>query len=237
MNAELWKAVQTKLQAKGLYKLTIDGLPGKGTRDALLTYQKSLGLQPSNPPDARTLRMMGLEPPKQSELIVPPWGVILNGKMGLHEQRDKAALQAFLKSDGSTLGDPSQLPWCGDLVETCMLNAGFGPVPGNPYLARNWLGYGVRTAPAYFAIGVAWRGDPNGFQGHVTFLVGVSADGKRYRCRGGNQQNQIGDVWMAADRFDFNGVPGFRKPATYKAALSPLPVLANTGEPLSTNEA
>lgn len=548
MNKDLWMAVQTKLQAKGFYKLSIDGIPGKGTRDALRDYQKSLGLQPSNPPDARTLRMMGLEPLKQSELIVPPWGVILDAKMGLHELRDKAALAAFLKSDGSTLGDPSKLPWCfageteimtedgwqrldnltaqrvwqvdaagrasltafmpvvkdydaeafrltgptvqvtcdvghrwwgdwgtvgrdkrqqperfgtlddlrsgeltlrapesgaigldvsdadlmmvaafmsdgfmhrglvefavsrqrkidaligmgprgvyhakraygprtktplvhiqfdvppmfavafdaykhlrrefitglsaqqlrtflaayavfdgsvrakdgritlytsdpqtrddletaaflsgywptveaggssnltkkasyrvgftprvgkrkcirradvervhftgrmycvtvpesriiirgadlspvvtgncGDLSETVTLNSGYGPVPSNPYLAMNWDKFGVGCAPAYYVYARFWRNDPKGTEGHIGFLVGINKAGTKYRVRGGNQQNQIGDVWIGVDRLVTT-----RKPTAYKGGFSPLPILADNGEPLSTNEA
>lgn len=232
MNKELWMAVQEKLAAKGFYKHDIDGIPGIGTRGALKAWQRSVGQQPLTEPDGRQLRLLGLEPLKQSELIVPPWGVILNAKMGLHEARDKAALQAFLKSDGATLGDPSKLPWCGDLVETCQLNAGFGPVPGNPYLARNWLKYGVKAERGYMVIAVAYRGDPDGTSGHVFYPVGISKDGSRVRARGGNQQNQIGDVWIATER-----ILGYRKPTTYKGAFSPLPVLDNNAEPLSVNEA
>lgn len=234
MNKELWIAVQQKLAAAGLYRREIDGIPGIGTRTALKAWQRSKGQQVLAEPDARQLRMLGIEPPKQSALIVPPWGIILDAKMGLHEQRDKAALQAFLKSDGSTLGDPSKLPWCGDLVETVMLNSGYGPVPGNPYLARNWRTYGVASTPGYYVLTAFWRGSPDGTDGHVGFVVGISEDGSRLRVRGGNQQNQIGDVWIAAKRV-LSG--GHRKPEKYKGPFSPLPILNDNAEPLSVNEA
>lgn len=41
-----------------------------------------------------------------------PWIREMKSVFGLHEVRDRIALKAWLVSDGKTLGDPSQLPWC-----------------------------------------------------------------------------------------------------------------------------
>jgi len=49
-----------------------------------------------------------------------PWMVEAKKVMGLHENRDRAVLAKWLKSDGKTLGDPSKLPWCGDFVDTAI---------------------------------------------------------------------------------------------------------------------
>lgn len=46
---------QMELQKKGLYTSTIDGLYGKGTRSALLSYQKSNNLAQTGLPDGGTL--------------------------------------------------------------------------------------------------------------------------------------------------------------------------------------
>lgn len=236
-----WKAIQVGLQAKGFYKtldghaLSADGIPGHGTHLAVDAFERSVGLPIDWPdPSARVLGRLGVavRPPQAGDLYTPPWGVILNAKMGLNEVRDKAALEAFLRSDGSTLGDPSVFPWCGDLAETVMLNSGFGPVPGNPYLARNWAPWGVKAAPGYYALAVYGRPGPKGNEGHVGFIIGTDGAGARDRVRGGNEQNQIGDVWIASGRR-----LGIRLPTGFKGQLSPLPVLDSKGQPLSTNEA
>lgn len=229
-----WKAYQQGLATAGFYlpPLTPDGIPGFGTRKASKAYQLAKGFPISWPPDNRTLNSLRVALPAPSGLTTPMWGVILNAKMGLHEQRDKAALEAFLASDGSTLGDPSVFPWCGDLAETVVLNAGYGPVPSNPYLARNWAKWGVSAALGYYVLVVYGRPGPKGNEGHVGFIVGISQDGTRHRVRGGNEQNQIGDCWIAADR-----LIAARLPANYKGNISPLPVLDAKAQPLSTNEA
>ncbi len=232
-DSDFWKALQQALATAGYYRppLTVDGIPGDGTRTALKKFQRAKGFPLSFPPDNRTLNslLVSVKPPA---VYTPPWGVILNAKMGLHEQRDKAALEAFLRSDGSTIGDPSVFPWCGDLAETVTLNSHYGPVPSNPYLARNWATWGKEANPGYFVYAVFKRPGPKGNEGHIGYLVGISQDGTRYRVRGGNEQNQIGDVWIGADR-----LLACRLPASYVGEISPLPVLDASAQPVSTNEA
>ena len=76
--------------------------------------------------------------------VEPPWVQELRQVQGLHEVRDRERLMEWLSSDGTTLGDPSRLPWCGDAVETavkrCLPNE---PVIKNPYWSRNWKMFGV----------------------------------------------------------------------------------------------
>lgn len=230
---EFWKAVQQALATAGYYlpPLVVDGIPGNGTRAALKKFQRNRGLQDVFPPDNRTLNSLRVSA-RPPALYTPPWGIIVNAKMGLHEQRDKAALEAFLRSDGSTIGDPSVFPWCGDMAETVTLNSDFGPVPSNPYLARNWAKWGKPADPGYFVYAVYQRPGPKGNEGHIGWIVGINQDGTRHRVRGGNEQNQIGDVWIPADR-----LVAFRLPASYAGPISPLPVLDSSAQPVSTNEA
>jgi peptidoglycan hydrolase-like protein with peptidoglycan-binding domain len=230
MGDPLYEQVQRKLALNGFQPGPFDGLPGIRTRGAVKAYEKSVGLPADGEIDDRLLERLGI--PKPIALIDPPHLAILRSKQGLREKEDYAALQAWLKSDKRTLGDPRKLPWCGDAIETCALNAGFGPVPSNPYLARNWLQYGVEAEPFFGGIGVFWRGKKSGQDGHVGLLVGISADGKMLRVKGGNQRNMICDVWIARNR-----LLGCRAPANWKGTRQPLPVLADNGEAVSTNEA
>lgn len=123
-----------------------------------------------------------------------PWMAVVYGVMGLHEVRDNEALKAFLRSDGSTVGDPAKIAWCGDLVQTAIARAlPTEPFPGrvgeNPYLALNWKDFGFECRPCVGAILVFWRGSPDSIYGHVGFYVGE--DATRYYVLGGNQDNEI----------------------------------------------
>jgi uncharacterized protein (TIGR02594 family) len=160
----------------------------------------------------------------------PPWIVEAKKVWGLHEVRDKAALQRWLRSDGPTLGDPTKLPWCGDFVETAIKNSlpnePFpGPVGDNPYWARNWLYFGEETRPCLWSILVFKRGSG----GHVGFAAGI--DDTHYYVLGGNQSNAVNIVRIARNR-----LLGARWPSTVSNPLTPLPKMSANGIPTSTNE-
>jgi peptidoglycan hydrolase-like protein with peptidoglycan-binding domain len=220
-----WIAIQKALKLKGFDPGPADGIPGVRTHGAVISFQASVGLVTDGEVGPKTLAALGIKEPK---LIEPPWLAILTAKKGLRESQDNKALRAWLKSDGKTLGDPAKNPWCGDAIETCILNAGYGPVPSNPYFARNWAKYGVHAALCYGGIGSFVRGSG----GHVAAIIGRNKSGSKLRIRGGNQSNMICDVWIAANR-----LIDCRLPTTWTGDIQPLPVLADNGEPLSTNEA
>lgn len=56
------RAAQRALQAHGLYEGPIDGLPGPGTQDAIVAYQRDAGLQRTGRLDLETLSAMHLMP-------------------------------------------------------------------------------------------------------------------------------------------------------------------------------
>jgi uncharacterized protein (TIGR02594 family) len=159
-----------------------------------------------------------------------PW--IVEGKKvwGLHEVRDNSRLRQWLRSDGKTLGDPKQLPWCGDYVETAIKNSlpnepFEGAVGKNPYWARNWLKFGVATQPVYGAVIVFSRG--NG--GHVGFVVGE--DDTDYYVLGGNQSDSVNIVRISKARF-----LGCRWPSTFRNPNIALPKMTANNIPRTTNE-
>lgn len=159
-----------------------------------------------------------------------PWIVEAKSVFGLHETKDKAALQKYLKSDGKTLGDPAALPWCGDFVETVIRNAlPTEPFPGdlgkNPYWARNWALLGKEVKPCYGCILVFGREGG----GHVGFAVGE--DTTDYYVLGGNQSNTV-----SITRIDKKRLLSARWPSTYDKGTKPLPVLSAKNIPKTTNE-
>jgi len=152
------------------------------------------------------------------KLPILPWMVELEKVLGLHEARDREKLAKWLKSEGSTLGDPSKLPWCGDAVDTSMeLALPNEPRPGdlgkNPYWALNWQFFGVKTTPFYGAVGAFKRTSG----GHVGYLIGQNKT--HYRVFGGNQSDAVTkDAWI-----DKKQLVDVRWPSTFKNPRAPLP--------------
>ncbi|WP_298491519.1 peptidoglycan-binding protein [uncultured Maritimibacter sp.] len=165
----------------------LDGIIGRKTQAALRAFQVARGLRVTGVLDGATVRALAGDPAAQARL---PWMIEAGRVMGLHEARDKARLWAWLKSDGATVGDPARVPWCGDFVQTAFaLSLPDEPLPGNPYLAASWAGFGIECAPQYGAVLSFWRGSPSSWQGHVGFYAGEDAG--RFLVMGGNQSNAV----------------------------------------------
>ncbi|MGV6840737.1 MAG: NlpC/P60 family protein [Planktomarina sp.] len=206
MNFMEW--VQTRLITHGFNPGVVDGIWGRKTLGAVKAFQSGKGLNPSGRLDEATVAALRVMPgtadvtdnvPSQDLLDKFPWMEVALRKKGLHEQRDNIELREFLASDGPTLGDPAQLPWCGDFVETCAgLTLPDAVLPTNPYLARNWLLFGQTVEPVFGSILVFWRGSRSGFKGHVGFYY--SEDDDNYHVLGGNQRNTISVTSISKSR-------------------------------------
>jgi peptidoglycan hydrolase-like protein with peptidoglycan-binding domain len=180
MSTQIVQSVQTRLQELGYYAGKIDGDAGPNTEAALADFKAAHGFVARPYPVIQTLHMLFDEDARaKARPIVkgePAWMVEARSVTGLHEVKDYAELAAWLRSDGPTLGDPRKLPWCGDFVQTAIkLTLPNEAIPENPYLARNWLKFGVETKPRLGAVMVFWRGSRNGISGHVAFYVGEDA--------------------------------------------------------------
>lgn len=213
MNAVEW--AQRRLIAEGFDPGAVDGIWGRNTMNATIAFQKARGLPVSGHLNGVTMAALrapsasagsATDAPARSLRDVMPWMTIAQNKMNLHEKHDNTELKEFLKSDGSTLGDPANLPWCGDFVETCIaLAVPDAVLPTNPYLARNWLKFGRTVDPCYGAVLVFARGKPP--SGHVGFYV--SEDDTHFAVLGGNQSNRV-----SVARLDKARLLGARLPQT-----------------------
>lgn len=223
------KEFQQQLQKLGFDPKGVDGIGGPNTAEAFRKFLKHNGFDFDVIASPTGITISG--PVGQQEL---PWIQEAKRVMGRHETRDSAFLKKWLKSDGKTLGDPAQLPWCGDFVETCLRLAlpaepFSGRVAQNPYLARNWLEFGQPCQPALGAVGVFWRGNPQGTSGHVGFLVGESA--QDYYVLGGNQGNSVSVTRILKTR-----LVGTRWPASFNSIPAPLPAMDPSNYPRTSNE-
>jgi len=208
------KVVQDALNRRGYFgangkPLVIDGLRGMNTNHALVNFKQSVGLSNSLSIGPLTWallvgdsRPLGSILPNASEDM--PWYVFGLQMMGKHEIRDNRELSLWLRSDGRTIGDPSDIAWCGDYAETSLRRT--IPdivVPSNPYLAANWSSWGQHVAPQRGCILSFWRGSPDSWKGHVGFYAGESED--NFYVLGGNQNNMVSIAPLSKKRLRKNG--------------------------------
>lgn len=220
--------IQRALLRAGFDPKGIDGIWGRYSIAAAKAFQKSRGLVADGIVGPKTLALLfpGAASPTVAE---PPWYAEGLRKKGLHEVNNNSLLRKWLASDGKTLGDPAKLPWCGDYVETCIaLTLPKEPMVANPYLARNWVKFGVRLSKG--AIGAVLAFERPGGGGHVGFYAGEDKD--YFSVLGGNQSNAVTIARILKKRLLPNGM---RWPSSY-----PLPTsgpVASVGGAISTNEA
>ena len=227
--------VQRRLVAAG-YPVTVDGVPGRETIAAVRAFQAKAGLVVDGIAGPKTVAALNAAVPVSPALpqldagdIVPPWIENIRQRIGLQERRDNKALRQYLDSDGSTIGDPAKIPWCGDLVQTGFaLTLPAEVLPANPFYALNWADWGVPVPKGMVplgAVGTKKRVDDHGHLvgGHVFEVVGH--DETHFHALGGNQSNSIAIVLIAKGKL--NG--SLRWPKTY-----PLPT---RGLPLTTIDA
>lgn len=220
--------VQRRLIVHGFNPGIVDGVWGRKTLRATVAFQTSRGIPAEGVLNRATVQLLRDEPgtsaqqakePKQDLLDRFPWMGLALRKKGMHERRDNADLRKFLKSDGKTLGDPARLPWCGDFVETCIaVTLPTAVLPGNPYLARNWLKFGDTVDPCFGSVMVFWRGSRAGTKGHVGFYY--SEDNEKYHILGGNQSDSISVSSLRKDRLLGARLPGIGGPYPRRAVKS-----------------
>lgn len=235
------KWVQRRLNAYGAYPpLDVDGDFGRNTQHALRLFQFRRGLERTGIADHATVdalkvegfdRVVSVPAEKPVPESMPVWMGELHRRMGLHEVRDNARLIDFLKI-GKYLGNPKNLPWCGDGLESVFAKTlPNEPLPSNPFFAQNWVKFGVQLGglnirrPYIGAVGVIrW----NARSGHVGIVAGVERD--RIALLGGNQSNRISIAWFPRSKFI-----AFRWPKT--APFVSYPALVGGALQVSMSEA
>ncbi len=109
------KDFQTTLARRGYPVGRIDGWAGPNTAAAFDRMLTDMGFEIAvrgNRDSITITPTIQRVPVEWTDESLPPWMRLTLAHMGLHEVRDNARLREFLASDGSTLGDPAQFPWC-----------------------------------------------------------------------------------------------------------------------------
>lgn len=166
----------------------------------------------------------------------PSWLLIAERYLGLREVHGPAHAPEILKwwkliKQGGINDD--ETAWCAAFVGGILEEAGL--MSSRKANARSYTRWGQRLfGPCVGSIVTFWRGSPDGWQGHVGFVVGKDVKGN-LMVLGGNQ----GDAVSIAP-FDVARVLQFNWPADYPVpavGYDTLPVLDSKGMKLSNNEA
>ena len=113
--------------------------------------------------------------------------------------RHNPEIMAMFEASGHGWVEGDETPWCAAFVNMVLAQLG---IPHTGKLnARSYLEWGVPVDLADALPGdivVLWRGNPNGWEGHVAPLV--RREGDRLLLRGGNQGNAVSDAWYPVNR-------------------------------------
>lgn len=212
MALRIVETLQRRLQELGYYAGQIDDDAGPLTAQAVTDFKSNNGLYARPYVGPKTLKLMVSEAAKSAPVdqavrpvsvtateTMPPWMAEMHRKMGLHERRNTGVLSKWLKI-GKYLGNPKDLPWCGDAVESCLVKTLPGEkVPDNPFWAQAWKDFGVDAGgPIVGSIGVIrWSSRA----GHVGLVAGYDQKRKRVHLLGGNQSNEINITSFPRSKF------------------------------------
>lgn len=204
---EQW--VQERLNAHGA-SLEVDGRWGTASVAAIKEFQRKKKLPISGMADKATHNLLKLQPGNSKARPVPSpakrmpeWLTEMTRIMGLHEVHNNTSLIEYMRI-GKYLGNPKDLPWCGDAVESTMVKSIACVVPSNPFLAINWRKWGQVCKAICGAVAIIqWK--PGKSAGHIGYLIDVRKNSQgeiiAYKIRGGNQGNKVKDSWFKASSF------------------------------------
>ena len=152
---------------------------------------------------------------------LPAWLEAAYGELGVKECRGKGCSNPRVEQYHDAIGlgwAKDDVPWCAAFVGWAMLKAGYD-LPPHPAAALSWLNFGKSAhRPVLGAIAVKRRKGG----GHVTFVVGISADKRTVYCLGGNQNDAVNIKPYPVSVFK-----DFRVPADYDYHATHLPVLTD----------
>ena len=227
------KKIQEHLNLLGYNAGIVDGIRGRNTINAIKRFQADKKIKVDGLVGPQTYSILfGISKQSAPNVDMVPWLEEGFRVEGMHEVRNHSKLAAWLRRDGSTVGDPARIPWCGDFAQTAILLAmPEEPMVTNPYLAANWTKFGQVCEPQYGSILSFWRGSPKSWKGHVAFYIGEDAD--NYYVLGGNQGNTVSRTFIAKNRLRKNGS---RWPSTGMKPNNKKIFVSSGGSIISENE-
>jgi uncharacterized protein (TIGR02594 family) len=163
-----------------------------------------------------------------------PWIIEARRHIGLREIPGKGTHKQILKW-WSLIRAPftdDETPWCAGFVGGCFESVGIRST--RSAAARSYLRWGSPIdKPSFGCVVVFWRGSPQGWSGHVGFVMARDRSGENIYVLGGNQRDGVNQKWFPTER-----VLGYRWPTAVPEPLKPFLRIADMGRAgLSLNEA
>lgn len=206
------RELQRALKRHG-HDVVVDGVWGDETDAALTAFKGRQGLRERPLMGRLTAAALAgpvLPAPSPSPSVddgaddvdIPPHVAVALREVGVQEvpgAKSNPRIEEYHRATG--LG-PSKddVPWCGSFVAFCMQEAGIAYNAATAASARSWLNFGRKTpGPCAGAIAVDWRGDPDGWTGHVQIIIGKDYKG-RVLAVSGNKGDRVQIHVYRADR-------------------------------------
>lgn len=232
------KDIQEALVAAGFNPGPIDGIRGRRTIEAIKKFQIANNLTPDGLVGSRTSAVLfgdALSPDEDFAIpVTMPWLEEAYRLIGTQENPGSGSNEAILgwaEDLEMTSYNDDDIPWCGLFVAHCIGSQMQNEVlPTNPLGARNWKKLGNEVSPRLGAIMVFWRGNPDGWKGHVGFYWAEDEDA--YHILGGNQSNSVSVTRISKQR-----LLDARWPDSGLTDDNITRIAARSGMLLSTNEA
>lgn len=181
MNFELRSLIaQTHLSEKGFYTGKLDGLWGPLSEDAAQRWDDG--------------ELVAAIPPADAVQGAPTPYDLARRHLGTKEipgSRDNPTIVRWGRLVATWYAD-DETPWCSAFVNAMAIEAGYER--SGKLNARSWLNVGEKIDRKFVRPGdvvIFWRGDRNGWEGHVGFVVSRDAERENVRVLGGNQNNAV----------------------------------------------
>ena len=195
--------VQRILAGLGYRPGPLDGIWGHRTAAAVRAFQRDKGLTVDAivGPQTRAALIAASGTAPATDRALLPWYSEAVRQYGTAEIPGPASNMEILDwaDDLDIAYANDDIPWCGLFVAHCIGSTlQDESLPGNPLGARQWLKFGIETAPTRGSVLVFWRSSPQSWKGHVGFYAGEDNDA--YCVLGGNQSDKVSLTWIAKSR-------------------------------------
>lgn len=229
------ETIQRRLASLGFSPGPVDNVWGPKTRNAVVAFQRSVGLRADGVVDQKTRKAMfgeGAQPPSDaipSEMVWLIEAARLRGTQEIAGRGSNPIIMDWAEDLDVPYAD-DDVPWCGLFTAHC-IRTGLpeAAIPANVLGARKWLEFGDTAMPQLGAVLVFWRGSRDGWQGHVGFYW--AEDDTAFHVLGGNQSNAV-----TVTRIERRRLLGARWPSGVRAPQI-VRRASSGGNILSTNEA